>query len=279
MVKRVERQGQATSAKHWVAKITRRWRQTVDDFFAIGDELLQAKAALPHGTFTAMCEKELPFTIDTAQKLMRIAGDKKLKTAQVRLLLPPAYSTNFELTKLSVERFNQAVGEGSIHPDMRRVDAERLVKAQLYGYHVRNVPSEPQYVRPNASDVPSEAHVVEHVAYVPQEPPPQRTVTHVVYAEPPQRAAVHRPPSEPASAAAGEGDAAAFLDILAALFARPIPDVALLAAEFRRGEAPMTLDDLRELAGTLQALIEKLSADELDAPKLSAADIVAATKH
>jgi hypothetical protein len=117
--------------KYWLSEIGKCWRQQVNSPFTTGDALLRAQAALRprrRGAFRDMVKK-LPFGIDVAQKLMKVASDARL-TAPVRLKLPASYSIVYELTRLSDERFDQALREGRIHPSMHRSDAEKLVQAQ-----------------------------------------------------------------------------------------------------------------------------------------------------
>ncbi len=52
--------------------------KTVARFIETGQELINAKAGLVHGEFTAMVEEDLPFRPNTAQRLMVIARDQRL---------------------------------------------------------------------------------------------------------------------------------------------------------------------------------------------------------
>jgi hypothetical protein len=97
-------------------------RATVEGTLKMGRALMAAKRALPHGEFTKMIERELPFTASTAQRLMKIARDKRLQKAARAQLLPTAWTTLYELTLLSDTEFAQAVASGKVHPQMRRSD-------------------------------------------------------------------------------------------------------------------------------------------------------------
>lgn len=63
------------------------WNKTCEGVFEVGRLLIEAKAALPHGEFTAMVEAELPFVPQTARKLVAIAQDERLH-AHVRVCPP-----------------------------------------------------------------------------------------------------------------------------------------------------------------------------------------------
>jgi len=55
---------------------------------------------------------------------MKIAADPKIANAARAQLLPPAWGALYELTKLPVETFEQAVTSCAIHPGMTREGAE-----------------------------------------------------------------------------------------------------------------------------------------------------------
>jgi Protein of unknown function (DUF3102) len=79
-----------TNAQTWAARISERWRASVEAIIEVGRLLTAAKAALPHGEFGSMIANSLPFSTSTAQ------------------LLPASWGTLYELTKLSDEEFDQA---------------------------------------------------------------------------------------------------------------------------------------------------------------------------
>jgi hypothetical protein len=111
----------------WAARIKAMHKQTVHAFLKLGRTLLAAKKALPHGEFLKMIEHDLPFTASTAQRLMKIADDLKLANAARVRLLPAAWGTLYELTKVPEKPFAQAITSGAVHPAMTRQDAIRLV--------------------------------------------------------------------------------------------------------------------------------------------------------
>ena len=71
-------------------------RMLVGPIFGCGG----SKGALPHGEFGAMCDSDLPFSANTAQRLMSVASDGRLANPAHGQLLPSSWRTLYELTKL-----------------------------------------------------------------------------------------------------------------------------------------------------------------------------------
>jgi hypothetical protein len=110
----------------WARQISVAWQKSVAAIFETGDLLHAAKAALKHGQFEKMVRNALPFRERTAQCLMAIAKDKRLRKANHGALLPPPWRTLYELTRLSDEGFDTALADGLIKPDMHREDVLAL---------------------------------------------------------------------------------------------------------------------------------------------------------
>lgn len=112
----------------WAAKISGAWRQSVEKILACGRLLTAAQKKLGRGEFGLMVRKDLPFKERTAQRLMKIAADKRLATHVS--LLPASWGTLHVLSQLSDAHFKSLLTDELIHPDMERSDAERI--AELY---------------------------------------------------------------------------------------------------------------------------------------------------
>jgi hypothetical protein len=112
--------------KAWIARISERWRASVEAIIDVGRLLGEAKASLPHGAFGLMIERDLPFSASTAQRLMAIAGDARLSNPAHVQHLPASWGTLYELTKLSDEEFASAIEQQVIRPDMLRGEAELI---------------------------------------------------------------------------------------------------------------------------------------------------------
>jgi hypothetical protein len=106
----------------WVARIAEVWRKSVEAILEAGRLLIEAKAALPHGSFLYMVDSELPFKRSTAFRLMTIAADPRLTNGAHVQHLPPHWGTLYELTKLTDEQFEARLATGGIHPEMERRD-------------------------------------------------------------------------------------------------------------------------------------------------------------
>src|SRR5262249_61351776 len=91
------------------------------------------KAELPHGRFEQMINAELPFGERTAQCLMAIARDKRLRKRTMVRLLPSCWRTLDELTRLDDAQFRAALADGLITPEMQRsaVEVFRAMTVQV----------------------------------------------------------------------------------------------------------------------------------------------------
>lgn len=115
----------------WAARINACWRQSVEAIFAAGRLLVEAKAALPHGQFRAMCDDKLPFGHRKAQMLIAIAGDTRLQAnAQRVALLPPNWGALYDITRLDDDRLEKHFTDGTINPSMERKAIGTAVKQQ-----------------------------------------------------------------------------------------------------------------------------------------------------
>jgi hypothetical protein len=112
----------ATKQTNWATRIRAAWQKSVAAIFEVGDLLIAAKKKMPHGQFERMVQNALPFGERTAQALMKIARDKRLREAHRGALLPPSWRTLDELTRLTDEQFSAALSNGVIRPDMERHD-------------------------------------------------------------------------------------------------------------------------------------------------------------
>jgi N6-adenosine-specific RNA methylase IME4 len=117
----------------YVLEITTAWNNAREEIIRVGQLIAQAKEYLPHGKFTKMIESELPFSANTAQRLMRIGMDDKLANPAHAQLLPNAWSTLHELTKLDSSKFYECIIAGKIRPDMTRKEAIQMRVGELEG--------------------------------------------------------------------------------------------------------------------------------------------------
>lgn len=113
---------EVVAADDWASRIGGAWQKSIDAIFETGRLLNAAKAALPHGSFTAMIASELPFGERAAQMLMKVAADERLTNAKHASVLPHSWMTLYELTKLDTPTLERRIAEGTIRPDMQRRD-------------------------------------------------------------------------------------------------------------------------------------------------------------
>ena len=114
----------------WPERITGCWRASVLGILNTGRLIAGAKAALEHGEFEAMVANALPFTARTAQRLMAIAADERISANPTRVsLLPAAWGTIYELTKLDDAELEKHFDNGTIGPDIERAEVTALRKA------------------------------------------------------------------------------------------------------------------------------------------------------
>jgi Protein of unknown function (DUF3102) len=136
----------------WAADIIASHKQSIEAILKMGSTLNAAKKALDHGEFQKMIESDLPFDASTAQRLMKIARDPRIrKTAHVQLL-PIAWGTLYELTQLPDEEFNDAIKSGAINPKMTREQA-RTVRVKSSDNTVRIVAPYYKMEEPTSSKV------------------------------------------------------------------------------------------------------------------------------
>lgn len=112
----------------WVTRIHGVWQQSVEAIIETGRLLQEAKNDLPHGAFLGMVKAELPFGPRTAQALMVVAADERIRNAVS--YLPPHWGTLYQMTRLCDEEFDARVLDGTINPDMERNAVASIVKRE-----------------------------------------------------------------------------------------------------------------------------------------------------
>lgn len=111
------------------------WQSTVEGILEVGRLLIEAKASLPHGEFGDMIDADLPFKPRTAQRLMVIAADDKLSNTTHVSYLPPAWGTLHAITRLPIDVFEKAIGDGTINPEVQRSTITKLMANPVNNDH------------------------------------------------------------------------------------------------------------------------------------------------
>jgi hypothetical protein len=116
-----------SDTRPWAKQICAAWQKTVENVVATSRLLIEAKGALPHGSFMAMIGTELPFSSRTAQRLMQIAEHPVLSDATHVSHLPASWGTLYELAQLPPQLLEQHIDDGVVHLKMERKDAQALL--------------------------------------------------------------------------------------------------------------------------------------------------------
>lgn len=131
------RRGVLPSPVNLVRHITPRWPRGIAREGVQAGEQSNAAEALN-------VKRDSPLGPAAIRKIVRIDKDPRLQAPGVQQLLPPYYTTVYEITLLNDDELNRAVAEKIIHPDMSR--------AQL-----RNWRRKSRVEMPNVAATPKEA--------------------------------------------------------------------------------------------------------------------------
>lgn len=126
MAKIVKQYKHTRAVKAYAKKIAFAWHDAIEAILEAGRLLGEAHDRLGRKVWLDMVNNDLPFQRRTAEKLLKIAGDKRLTDRRNMKHLPPRWTTLHELTYLSDCQFKQAIKKRRIHPDMDRKEAELL---------------------------------------------------------------------------------------------------------------------------------------------------------
>lgn len=117
--------------RQWASQINAAWRKSVAAIFETGRILIAAKASLEHGAWTAMVENDLRFNAQVGRMLMKIAEDQRLAKREIFRVLPPAYTTIYQLTKITDDKLlEQYVADGIISTSMTGREISTVVKRE-----------------------------------------------------------------------------------------------------------------------------------------------------
>lgn len=106
------------------------WHDAVESIIEAGRVLNEAKAEMSHGDWLVFVDDFLPVGRRTAQMLMAIAEDRRLANANPVSLLPPHWSTLYDLHKLDDKTLNLLIEKGAVTPELTRAGL-KLALARL----------------------------------------------------------------------------------------------------------------------------------------------------
>ena len=118
------------SVEAWGARIAESYGRGVQAVVETGRLLIAAKAAVAHGQWMPLVES-LPFSIQTAERMMRIASHPQISNSSHAKNLPTSITTLDCLAQLDAAAFEEAREAGVISPDLERRTAQRLARGGL----------------------------------------------------------------------------------------------------------------------------------------------------
>jgi hypothetical protein len=119
-------------ADYWAPRIHAEWRKSVDGILGVGRQLIAAKEACEHGEFLRLFKghnsvpEPLPFTVNTAERLMAVARHPILSDSAHVQSFPQSWGTLYELTKVPDADLADAIAAGRITPEMTRSEAAEM---------------------------------------------------------------------------------------------------------------------------------------------------------
>lgn len=111
-------------------RVTNHWNASRASLIDCGGALAEAKAALKHGEFEAMCER-LPFGKSTRAMLMRVAYNLGSLNVQDTGHLPARLMVLDGLARLAADDLRRMFDDGLINPDMKNADLARFRRGQV----------------------------------------------------------------------------------------------------------------------------------------------------
>ena len=112
------------TASAFASRINQHWTKAATSILETAVACAQASTKL------SAIEKErlwelLPFSKSTFSKLATIGADERLAKESIRSLLPPSFSTIYELRRLNDDQFTAALSQGVLKPDLTRSELQK----------------------------------------------------------------------------------------------------------------------------------------------------------
>lgn len=114
--------------EQWASYIGESWQKAVTSIIETGRRLIEARndPSMKHGDWEKFIENKLPFSKQIAFMLISVAEHPIVSNVKHVLLLPPSYSTLYELTKVPDKTLEKALQTRKINPGMERKEAVAL---------------------------------------------------------------------------------------------------------------------------------------------------------
>jgi len=129
---------EALTVEQWGIRLKEKWQEIVDNvvqgFIAFGEDLIEAKAQIPHGEWLTFLDG-LNFSRHTAQGCMRMVKwtnnkQKLFNDCNLVDCLPPDYNTILQLTSLDDEKLKRYVADKTISPALRRNEIKTIINLE-----------------------------------------------------------------------------------------------------------------------------------------------------
>jgi hypothetical protein len=112
----------------WVAWVGEAWRKSVEYIILTGQRLAKLRDSHKHGLWEKAIEESLHLSPATVTKLIAIGGHKVLANPSHGKLLPPSWTTLYELSLMEDYVLEDKLDSREVHPGLERKDAIKLRK-------------------------------------------------------------------------------------------------------------------------------------------------------
>jgi hypothetical protein len=107
-------------------QVIEKWNKTRESIIEVGKILMNAKENQLKGqSWTTLCEKELPFSPRTADRLIVIAKCEYITSGKYDHCLPVSWGTLHAIAVMGETKFKKAVEDNTISPDVTRTTIEQ----------------------------------------------------------------------------------------------------------------------------------------------------------
>jgi len=120
------KQAEIVTRKFYIDKIEQRWNDAVESIFDVGAMLYEAQQALLPYEWNEMIENELPFSRRTANRLIKIGTDPRLKQEEVFKCLPNSWGTIYEISAMDDENLHEAIEANVINTQATRASVTKF---------------------------------------------------------------------------------------------------------------------------------------------------------
>ena len=112
--------------KKWAKRIADAWTRSIESIIETGQLLKEAKHALPHGQWMKMLQGELPFSLDTGERLMAVANHEVLSDKEFFKFLPRSIDSLRRLAAFDADELRELIADGVINAAMTETDVRAL---------------------------------------------------------------------------------------------------------------------------------------------------------